>query len=605
MFGVWTNLIICLLFLIVVLVILIRITKAEDMDMEEEVVSNNPVDFLKNQVKRNIEERLNKKVEDLNLNKNESLKRRKIQIDIQENLRLCGQGNLGAKLYIKDIIQDILVKECLNKENINNFIPFEKKELLTYQDKFEILLYYFKISFKFDGLKKLIEKYQFDQLKKENGEEFYEITPEDVEKAYRNEAVSLSFMDKIEILTQRVYQELYGLSVIDEVRDMKVDGVSGGVSGIPFDFYNYDMEWMEMIKKENLNSYQSVWIFFKGNSYRLSFLGFGSQNELVRVCKNIYKYGQPGQFSKEKGYIVNEMKDASRLVVFRPPFSSSWAFFVRKSSSINKKDFKSLIIDRGNELVEFFIKSLVKANQTILITGEQGSGKTTLLLSLFKFLGRTINLRLYELIFELYVQKVYPTMNILSLRDTKTVLNQEALNVIKWTDGTGTVLGEVATYEASTHLIDIRQVNNRSVLGTHHANTTVDLVDYFRNGWLRVGGFSDERLAEEQVIKALNFDIHMVNVKGHRYIERITEIVPLQKQSPKNLKEAMFLYFERMGGRSYKVVDILRYENGEYKFKNHVSDRVMQELSKNLTTNELEQFKGLFENVNEEQAYEY
>ena len=604
MFGFWTNLIICLLILIVSLVILLRITKIDDTYTEENI-STSPIDFLKYEVKSSIEEILDKDVSDLNLNKEESLKRSRIKVEIQANLRLCGQGNLGAKLYIKDIVQDILVKKSVKEENINHFIPFEEVKRMTYQDKFEILLFYFKKRYHFDALRVLIEKYKFDYLKKENGEEFYELSSEDIEKAYQNEKISLSFMDKVEIITQRVYQELYGLSVIDEIRDMKIDGVSGGVSGIPFEFYSYDMEWIETVKKENLSSYQSVWMFFKGNSYRLSFLGFGSQNELIRVCKTIYKYGKPGQFSEERGYIANEMKDGSRLVVFRPPLSSSWAFFVRKSDSISKKDFKSLIKDKGNELVEFFVRSLVRANQTILITGEQGSGKTTLLLSLLEFLGRTVNLRVYELIFELYAQKIYPKMNILSLRDTSTVSNQEALDIIKKTDGTVTVLGEVATYEASTHLMDIRQVNNKSVLGTHHANTTPDIVDYFRNGWLRVGGFSDERLAEEQVIKALNFDIHMVNVKGHRYIERITEIVPLQKQISKNLRESMYFFFERMSGKSYEVVDILRFENGEYKFKNHVSIRVMQELSKNLSKNELEQFMRLFENVTEEPAYEY
>src|SRR5690606_27189071 len=78
------------------------------------------------------------------------------------------------------------------------------------------------------------------------------------------------------------------------------------------------------------NSYDSVWIFYKGKSIHLSFLSFGSEQELKRVCLNIYKYNNPGQLSETNGYKVNEMKDGSRVVVLRPNFSESWAFFVRK-----------------------------------------------------------------------------------------------------------------------------------------------------------------------------------------------------------------------------------------------------------------------------------
>ena len=68
----------------------------------------------------------------------------------------------------------------------------------------------------------------------------------------------------------------------------------------------------------------------KVNQYRLAFLSFGTEAELKRVCQNIYKYNNPGQLSDTNGYKINEMKDGSRVVVVRPSFSETWAFFVRK-----------------------------------------------------------------------------------------------------------------------------------------------------------------------------------------------------------------------------------------------------------------------------------
>ena len=41
----------------------------------------------------------------------------------------------------------------------------------------------------------------------------------------------LRFPDKVELVVQRVYEQFLGLGVIDELRDMEIDGLSCGVSG--------------------------------------------------------------------------------------------------------------------------------------------------------------------------------------------------------------------------------------------------------------------------------------------------------------------------------------------------------------------------------------
>lgn len=124
--------------------------------------------------------------------------------------------------------------------------------------------------------------------------------------------------DKKKIVIQRLYSGYRGLGVIDELRDLKIDGISGGVSG-----------------KEG--QHNSVWLFYHGVMIHLAFLSFGSERELERVCMNIYRYGNPGQLSKAKGYIVNEMKDHSRVVVVRPPFSESFSFFVGNSERLRRE----------------------------------------------------------------------------------------------------------------------------------------------------------------------------------------------------------------------------------------------------------------------------
>ena len=66
----------------------------------------------------------------------------------------------------------------------------------------------------------------------------YVITAREIDDIFTNEVSTetLSFEDKLEIVVQRIYQEYKGYSVVDDIRDMNIDGVSGGVSGIPPSF---------------------------------------------------------------------------------------------------------------------------------------------------------------------------------------------------------------------------------------------------------------------------------------------------------------------------------------------------------------------------------
>lgn len=49
---------------------------------------------------------------------------------------------------------------------------------------------------------------------------------------------------------------------------------------------------------------------------------------------------------------------------------------------------------------------------------------------------------------------------------------------------------------------------------------------------LRTGVFTDEKTAEEQVVQVLNFDVHQVkDFRGKRYIERITECIPVESKN--------------------------------------------------------------------------
>ena len=137
------------------------------------------------------------------------------------------------------MIFDLLSKEYgVNESNISRAIPFDVPSLLTAQDKFDILIYVYKNEFGYEALTKLIKKYNLAVLKYIEGETkpSYVITAQEIEDIYEKENIQLSFTDKLSIVVQRIYQYYKGYSSIDEVRDMNIDGVSGGVSGLPESF---------------------------------------------------------------------------------------------------------------------------------------------------------------------------------------------------------------------------------------------------------------------------------------------------------------------------------------------------------------------------------
>lgn len=596
------NLILILIIAAGGLLFLFYIGRKGENYTEEEKVDIFRIPYLVQEVKNTFENILNRNIADLNLNRQETLKREKMKSLVRRNLLSCSLGDTGAKEYVKDYIKEILQKYLkIREETIDRSIPYSDSTSLTIQDKFEILLHIYKKQYKQEALTRLIENYGLDYLKTDGGREYFEITGDEIKEIYEAESICLSYIDKLEVLVQRIYQLYKGFGAIDEIRDMKIDGVSGGISGIPFDFYTYQPDNLEIADKRNLNAYNSIWIFFKGKTIHLSFLGFDNQKELVRICKNIYRYGNPGQLSEAKGYIANDMKDGSRVVTFRPPFSDRWAFFVRKHDSIVDMDIHNIIDGKGCEVLFDILRWMVRGCLVIVITGEMGSGKTTLLKILIQYIRRTFTLRVQEQIFELNLSKVYQDFNVLTLRETDTITGQETLDIMKKTDGTVIILGEVASHIAANWLVETAQIS-KMTLCSHHAQTTEDLIDSLKIAQLRAGGFHNEYLAEEQVVKAIHIDVHMENDNGRRYISRITEIVPNHdKDYPSVLKPAALEYFKRnTDRRAYKTTDIVCFENNGYVVKHAFSKRAADRILKNLNQEERKEFCQYFQQFKKE-----
>ena len=235
-----------------------------------------------------------------------------------------------------------------------------------------------------------------------------------------------------------------------------------------------------------------------------------------------------------------------------------------------------------------------------------------MLMAMIENIYETMNLRITETAFELHLRKIYPTRNILSMRETETVSGQDCLDVQKKTDGSVNIIGEVATDPVASWMIQSAQVASKFTLFTHHAKTFPDLVTALRNSMLRAGVFKDEKTAEEQVIQVLNFDIHLVkDFRGRRYIERVTECIPIRNKNmytfdhrkEKTLEGKLdkFMdnatnYFTKITDKeNYRYVNIMEYINDTYVLTNKISDYNLSEMRRNMDENDQEEFDRFVE----------
>lgn len=436
-------------------------------------------------------------------------------------LHCCMYGAGGEKEYVKQVILRLLEEMELTLSERDILLPFRNADRLSGKQKFDVLLFHYMKQYGADGFPAFCDKWGLPgEVKREDGT-YFEITKEDIDRIYDQEKINLTGREQLELIRDMVY-EGYGHGVIDRLRDCRVDGISGGVAGVPEQFFRYEKELLGVY--EGQHAYDSIFVMLRGNTVRLSFLSFESEWELRRVIKTLLRFQSPGELSCGRPYMITDMKDGSRVFACRPPFSESWAFFVRKFDSAREMLPEELIKGTGAEMLIQALILFVGSGLHIAVTGAQGSGKTTLLKALVRFINPKYNLRIEESVFELWMRREFPYRNILTFRETEAVDATEGLDAFRKTDGNCLMMGEIGTIQAAALMIELSQVSEQQLF-THHAMTTEKLIGYFKNALLRTGAYSDEQMAREQVTEAI--DVHILcekDINGNRYIREVTEI---------------------------------------------------------------------------------
>ncbi len=526
-----------------------------DDTLQEQIEADIDLKYLITETKHFFSNLQKQNFEDANLTRDELARKNKRKADLSKALHRSKYGDKDAKRLVKGYIKDLVLREKYDIfTNMNAIINFNSLENAPGNDLFEIILYLYERDFDEAALDRFFKDFEI-ALHTEtdsNGLQIYRLSTEKLRviwKTFTGEvsdeeiteilkmdptkpidvsisSIELDNNDKLEILAQRIFERYLGLSVVDKLFEQQIDEIDCGVSGIPAGSF---------IKKvanqdESVNySYDSIWVLYHGVNIRLSCLGFGSQNELIRVCNNIYKYDAPYVMSKNESRVLATMIDGSRILVVRPPMSSSYAFFLRKFDTASGTTLDALITKDENKWLPItLVKWFVTGQQNLAVTGQQGTGKTTSLAAIIRYIDPLFNIRIQEMQHELNMRYTYPERNAVELQETEVISAQEILNLTKKMNGAVTIIGEVASAIQASHIIQTAMVGSLFTLFTHHAKTTNDWVNAIADNLLQIGLYKDKKDAVRATAGVLRIDVHMAMVKGNRHIERITEVIPVE-----------------------------------------------------------------------------
>ena len=491
---------------------------------------------------------------------------------IQEALRNCVYGIDSAKIIVIELIRTFIA-ENVPIETVEELLGLTEGQDPSDHIKFEIIMYKYKKKYGKGALAAWIDKNGFANERVSDApgatpsDKAYFIDVEELYMSYEEEDIHLTKDEKIDVLAVLVYQLYKGFGIVDTMREMDVNGFNMGTSGSILS--NINKSKAGIMKATN-----AVWLYYQGKYIHMRFMNFGTEEELKRIIQLLVRWGNPGPLTAKRGYMVNTMYDKSRILALRPPASEYWAIFVRKFS-LSDVSPKALIVKpytKRGDLPMTLIELLMRGQTTCAVTGRQGSGKTTLMSSIIRFIDPRYTIRVLEMAPELYLRELYPTRNILSVQETTTVTAAELQDALKKSDAAVSIVGEVATDIIAARMIQMGQVASIFTVFSHHANTPKDLVFALRNSLVNAGGFSNMSTAERQVIDVVKVDIHLdYTPDGKRYIERVSEIIPLPEGVPYPELDKSDLefskasldreYYERSTDRvSFTTHDILRYD---------------------------------------------
>lgn len=458
---------------------------------------------------------------------------RELKILHQKKIDQAAAGSPEAKGYVKEEILKICLKVLNNKiseENIDD----------------------------------IISQYHINYF-----ENIYGDDPEDsFYKLFENMVLyhDDDFETKLDRLVQIIYQELYGLGVIDELCEGHIDET--GVNGKDY-----------------------IWIQVGGLKRQMKKLRFQSNGSLQKKVSNAISFDSKSDITASEPIVYCQRMNGSRVTAVIPPVAKYPILNIRHFhlANVTKHD----LVDKSTltDLAVKFIELIFQGRPNFLIIGQQGSGKSTLLRVLLNEVSDAIGIGTIENMFELNLDDYYPSKNVIALQSTEKFPADKLFELMLRQNRDIILLGEIRSSNEAVETINAMLRQCRGSAATFHSSSPTRAIHDLRNLCMRSSQYKDFLTAQFDVADAIDLVLEgrLDYVTGKRYINRISVV----EADDENYK--------------FEVKDIFKYDHATRTLLpvQCVSDEFMEKLlDYGMPIENIEKIKKLFKKDDDEETDE-
>lgn len=338
-----------------------------------------------------------------------------------------------------------------------------------------------------------------------------------------------SFDKKLLKLSQIIYQELYGYSIIDElVFDSTLNEVACN---------RYDFIWIQYmgIKRRVVNP---AFKFISEEYYNKII-----ENRMVSTAREEMNAGEP--------FINCTLKNGFRVTAARPPLSRYYVVNVRLFTGRDtRQEHSSRFMER--KMVKLIDILAGKGRRNIAIVGEQGSGKTMAADELvIKILNDSLSIGLAEYTHELDISGNHPQKNVVELQYGKQFEPSSITEMFFRFNRDIVIYGEVRSPMEAFEMVKAMLRQARGSLFTFHSSSVRRMVHDLRQLLMQTKYYTDYREAQFDVADAVDIVIHIKLDRntGKRYVYKISEVIAREQDM------------------SFQIHDLFTYEKAIEKYR--------------------------------------
>ncbi len=429
-----------------------------------------------------------------------------------------------------------------------------------------------------NNIDKIISQYHIDYYKNiyTNGSNDNIKKPIDKEIEAYMQKYSISLNDhyekKLYKLSQIIYQELYGYSVLDELI--------------------FESELNEVATTRS----DYIWIQFKGIKRKIPNTKFKFIDEETynKIIEDRIVSTANTEMNKGNPIIYATLENGTRITALRPPLSRYYVVSIRifTYKALKKNERNSFMPDKMINVLKILSS---KGRRNTVIIGEMGSGKTTAADELvISPLDDDLAIGLAENIHELNISGKYRNKNVIELQYTDKFTPTDIMEIFFRLNRDIVVFGEVRGHMEAFEMVNAMLRQARGSMSTFHSSSISRLIHDLRKLLMQTGFYTDYREARFDVADAIDIviQIKLDRNTGTRYVYKFSEIIAKENDM------------------SYEIRDLFRFDKNTKKYlinKKGINKATLDSCMEfELTTQDKEILKDLFEiKPSEEKDFAY